>query len=415
MNRSLRRLALLFVLLPPLPAQDVAPKADRPDASAEAIARIRSALQEACDKKPFPGCVVAFSLRGQEIHTIPFGKAGEEDLTAESRMFSGSIGKAYLGVIAATLAAKGALDLDLRLQKLFDDEAWFADLPNAGDLTLRMLLHHQSGLRDHVWVKRFQDDLLASPDKTWTGQELLGYLKGSKPLFEAGKGWAYADSNYVLAGLAIERVTGKDYSTLLREIVLAPMGLNETVESTARVLPGLVCGLASGAAFTDGPVLDEKRRYFVNPQFENRGGGICSSTRDLARFCREIFAGEHVSAKARALMCDGVATESRVCERYGLGLELDNTKFGPRLGHSGFMPGYLSRMSWYPDLELAVAIQFDTDDLRGIGRSVEAWTDVVAEALCPPVEDTKRKDVVPSARRGEEQLASCIASSGDRD
>ncbi len=349
----------------------------------EAIARVEALLTEAKQKHGFPGCVAAFAFGDGEIQTVAIGHADEAaktPLSAADWMLSGSIGKSYVGLVAALLAAEGKLELDAKLSDLVGEETWFDGLPNAENLSLRILLRHQSGIRDHVWDPRFQEALLAAPDRAWKAAELVEYVRGTKPLFEAGARWGYADTNHVIAGLVIEKVTGVGYDELLHTRVLEPLALKETAASNSRRLPGLVQGHASGIAFHRGPVLDEGR-YFVNPQFEDRGGGLYCTTRDLARFCRALFTSEAIPQAARELVLDGVDTKSRVCKRYGLGVMIDESTSGPRLGHSGFMPGYQSRMSWYPELSLTVAIQFNTDDGKALGRSVEAFTDAIAAAL----------------------------------
>ncbi|MBI5851702.1 MAG: beta-lactamase family protein [Planctomycetes bacterium] len=370
---ALHSLALLIVLASCSSVRDVA-----------RIERVHALLESARAEHGFPGCVTAFAFRDGEVHTVAIGHVDAEratPMTADAWMLSGSIGKSYLGLVAARLAAAGEIDLDAKLVETLPDAAWLAGLPNHEQLTLRILLRHQSGLADHVHDRAFQKALLGDPDRAWTAVDLLAYERDTRPMFEAGTRWAYADTNHVVAGLAIETITKRTWDELLRALVLEPLELKETRPSDARVLPGLVQGHASGLILHKGPVLDAGGRYFVNPDFEDRGGGLCCTTRDLARFCRALFTSPAIEGDARAVMLDAVVTKSRVCERYGLGLMFDTSAHGPRIGHSGFMPGYLSRMSWYPELELAVAIQFDTDDLRSLGASVEAWTDRIAAAL----------------------------------
>jgi D-alanyl-D-alanine carboxypeptidase len=375
-------LALVLGIVPR--AQDPAVVAPPTRVTPEAIARVRALLDEAITARGIPGCVAAFAFREGEIRTVAVGHVDRErktPITAEAWMLSGSIGKTYLGLVAARLAAAGEIDLDAKLAETLPDAEWFTRLPNHESLTLRQLLRHESGLADHVHSEAFQKALLADPDRSWSAEELLAYAHEGKALFPAGTRWAYADTNHVVAGLAIETLVEKSWDELLRTLVLEPLELRETKPSASRVLPGLVQGHASGLILHRGPVLDEDGRYFVNPDFEDRGGGLYCTTRDLARFCRALFCSPAIDERTRAEMGDGVATKSRVCERYGLGLMIDPSPHGPRLGHAGFMPGYLSRMSWYPEPGLVVAIQFDTDDLRSLGASLETWTDRIAAAL----------------------------------
>jgi D-alanyl-D-alanine carboxypeptidase len=386
-------LAIAALLLHSCAAPTPQPVAANPihDAARDAIAAM---LHDARSRHGFPGCVVAIAPRQAPITVIAEGHAEGTSLDAHSRFLSGSIGKTYLGAIAAQLAAEGHIELDRPIVDDLGDVDWLARLPNHAQITLRHLLRHQSGLRDHVWDANFQRELLAAPDKVWNVRDLIGYLADTEGLFAPGEGWAYSDTNYLIAGLVIETVTKRPFATHFASLLVLPFELRDTALSDRRELPGLVNGLASGLAFHRGPVLVDGR-YFVNPQFEDRGGGMYSTTADLARFARELLAGSTYPAAARSILLDAVATKSRVCERYGLGVMVDSTPEGPRIGHSGFMPGYLSRVSWYPEHELAIAIQFSTDDARMIGGTLEAWTDRIVSEIASSV----TLDGVPSSGR----------------
>ncbi|MGE0142225.1 MAG: serine hydrolase domain-containing protein [Planctomycetota bacterium] len=348
-----------------------------PDAARSAVATM---LREARTQHGFPGCVVAIAPKDAPITVIAEGHAEGTTLDEHSRFLSGSIGKTYLGAIAAQLAAEGRIELDQPIVDRIGNADWFARLPNHAQITLRHLLRHQSGLRDHVWDPDFQRELLAAPDKVWDVRDLIGYLADTEALFEPGSGWAYSDTNYLIAGLVIETVTERSFATHFAGLLRDRFELRDTALSDRRELPGLVNGLASGLAFHRGPVLADGR-YFVNPQFEDRGGGMYSTPADLARFVRELLAGSEYPVAARSILLETVATRSRVCERYGLGVMVDSTPLGPRIGHSGFMPGFLSRVSWYPEHELAIAIQFCTDDARTIGGTLETWTDRIVSEI----------------------------------
>ena len=109
-------------------------------------------------------------------------------------------------------------------------------------MTLRMLLNHTSGVPEHVWNPEFHEAVVGDPDKEWKPADLLAFIADSDPLFAAGKGWSYADTNYVLVGAVMEQVTGVSWYGLLRERLLRPLKLEATQPSDRRDIPDLANG-----------------------------------------------------------------------------------------------------------------------------------------------------------------------------
>jgi len=268
--------------------------------------------------------------------------------------------------VVLQLVAAGKLDLDGKVADVLGAEPWYARIPNAASITLRQLLDHTSGIREHVWNPEFHEALTADPDHAMTPVECLGFCLDDAPLFAAGERFAYADTNYLLAGLCVEKVTGEPFAKVLRARVLEPLQLADTQWNDSRKMPALACGLASGVAFTKGPTVVDGE-YFVNPAFEYCGGGVRSTPSDLARWMRALFAGDVIPAALRAEHVRGVAAPRHVSGSYGLGCFVGPSSRGPAMGHSGIMPGFLSYALYYPELKVAVAVQFPCDDGRKVG------------------------------------------------
>jgi len=103
--------------------------------------------------------------------------------------------------------------------------------------------------------------------------------------------------------------------------------------------------------------------FAVNPQFEWTGGGIASTTADLARWAKLLYEGKAFDPSLLPLLFDGVPAKGLGRDaRYGLGVILRTTELGPSQGHSGFFPGYATDMAYFPDLGIAAAVQVNTTD-----------------------------------------------------
>ena len=318
----------------------------------------------------FPGATLGFVLPDGHDGAVATGVSSVADGAAmrpDDRMLAGSVGKTFVAAVALQLVDEERLDLDARIATWLGDEPWFIRLPKARDITLRMLLNHTSGVSEHVMMPEFHETLRAEPWKVWKPEELVAFSLDKNPLFEAGRGWSYADTNFILAGLIIERVTGRRYYDELTDRILRPLRLDATSPLEGPDLPGLVSGYTGeGNPFpvpTDGEVARRGEYLAFNPQMEWCGGGVISNSRDLARWVRALFEGNVLKSATRAAMLEGIpAPRLGPNDRYGLGVQMYESPHGPVLGHSGWFPGYNTFVAYYAEHRLALAVQINTDD-----------------------------------------------------
>src|SRR6185295_16013385 len=92
---------------------------------------------------------------------------------------------------------EGRLDLDEKIARWLGREPWFERLPNGRDLTLRQLLGHRTGIPETYESQPFVDAIATHLDKTWTPEELIGFVLGKRAKFPAGQRYFYTDMNYV--------------------------------------------------------------------------------------------------------------------------------------------------------------------------------------------------------------------------
>ena len=321
----------------------------------------------------FAGAQIGVALPDGSVIAVATGfadTAKKEAMTTRHLLLSGSVGKTYASAVALQLIHEGKIGLEDPISKYLGSEPWFSRLPNAQSITVRQLMNHTSGLVRYEFNERFTTDLTASPDRVWRPHELVAYILDTAAPFAAGQGWDYSDTNYIVLGMIMEKVTGRTYYDLARERVLRPAKLAETVPSDARVIAGLANGYAgannpfggSDAMLVDG-------RMVINPQFEWTGGGYATSALDLARWGHALYAGSAITASARTLMIDAAVPARLGPEtRYGLGVIVrPTTPAGRAWGHSGFFPGYVTELIHFPDSGVTLAIQVNTSDGRATG------------------------------------------------
>jgi D-alanyl-D-alanine carboxypeptidase len=313
----------------------------------------------------FPGATLGVVLPDGESFGLATGYSDRDAKTPmkpDDRMLAGSTGKTFAAATAMQLVKEGKISLDDKIEKYLGREPWFDRLPNAKDITIRQLMNHTSGLVRYEFKDTFTKYLTEHPMKVWTPEERLAYLFDEKPPFEAGKGWDYSDTNYIVLGMIIERVTGKKFYDEARRRFIKPFKLDDTIAQEGPVMKGVVQGYAGpNNPFGGKDAMIENGKFVINPQLEWTGGGWASTGEDLARWAKLIYEGKAYDPSLLPQALDGVAAPMLGRDtKYGLATIIRNTPAGVSYGHSGFFPGYMTDMMYFPEHKIAVAVQVNT-------------------------------------------------------
>lgn len=343
--------------------------------------RLQAQLDMLLDGSHTPGATAAVVLPDGQVIAVASGfadTATKERMTPASRMPSGSTGKTFVAAIVMQLVGEGRLRLDDPIGTWFNKDPWFPRLPNHAGITVRMLLSHTSGIPDHVIEPAFIHAMLDHPDRVWKPEECVAFILDHAPMSAPGVAFHYTDTNYILLGMIIERVTGSSYYSELERRILKPLGLHDIVPNAGRHVPGVVQGYSGGlersalaygheqleaspppgsAAAADAMLVHGV--FVVNPQFEWTGGGLSATSADLARWAKDVYEARAFSEPLlrEATRCVP-ADAAHGC--YGLGVSVQDSPFGVRYGHGGFFPGYRTVMAYFPARRIAVAIQTNT-------------------------------------------------------
>jgi len=209
------------------------------------------------------------------------------------------------------LVGEGRLELGADVAEYLGHLDWYARVPNAHSMTVRHLMTHTSGVMRYEFKPAFTTDLTAQPDKHWRPEDLLSYVLDEAPSFAPGEGWEYSDTNFILLAMIMEEITGQRCYDLIREEILLPLDLENTVPSDSRTIPGLIQGYAGAENPFGGSdeVLLPDGRFVINPQFEWAGGGFASTPSDLARWARALYTGEAIDPALLPVMMDGVPAD----------------------------------------------------------------------------------------------------------
>jgi len=313
-----------------------------------------------------PGISIGVAMPDGTSFGLAAGVSDREDfrrMAPDDRMLQGSVGKTYFLAAALQLVEEGRLGLDDPLAEYLGDREWFDRLPNAPEVTIRHLMRHQSGIVRYELSRGFLREIGRNPMRSFTPEERLAFLFDEEAPFSAGEGWEYSDTNYILLAMVVEEITGRATYDVIRERILEPLELEETVPSDSPRVPGLVNGYAGGAENPFGGFdrTLEDGRLVMNPQFEWGGGGFASSSQDLARWMQDLHIARVFDPDLLDEMYDGVPAPLGPNAAYGLGtIMMGLPTSGTAFGHSGFMPGYRTEAYYFPDYGFALALMLNT-------------------------------------------------------
>ncbi len=321
----------------------------------------------------FPGLSFAIVNKdnGSAAFTSGFNDREKSILLKRSdRLLQGSVGKTYVSAIALQLIKERKINLDEKVSTYLGGFEWYSKIPNAPNITVRMLMNHTSGVMRYEFKEKFTRDLTNNPSKSWKPEELLSYILDEPGAFNAGEGWEYSDTNYILLGMIIEKVTGVKYYQLLQKSILQPLRLTNTLPSDKQKLDGLAQGYA-GAENEFGKkdkVIGDGGLFIINPQFEWTGGGIYSTAEDLAKWGKLLYGGKVIDTSL--LLSSAVPAKLGRDTKYALGVIIRPTSLGIAYGHSGFFPGYMTELLYFPEHQISAAIQCNSSDFKNLKISL---------------------------------------------
>ncbi|MCB0639503.1 MAG: beta-lactamase family protein, partial [Lewinella sp.] len=228
---------------------------------------------------------------------------------------------------------EGRIELDAPITTYLPEEL-SRHFPAAGQVTVRMLLNHTSGLPEYNQDPYYVTTLLQHPDRFFAPEEYLQYISGKPLRFAPGSRFAYTNTNYELLALIADQITG-DHAAYLTEKIFQPLGLTRTFyrhEDAYLTYPALYN--AYWDRYSNGIVENVSRMQRTNVASMIGDDGLVCTPRDAVRFLRGLMEGELLRPGTLAMMQEWVKDEDGTL-RYGLGL--DHTLFHGQAGygHSG--------------------------------------------------------------------------------
>lgn len=197
----------------------------RTDFDPATVRKLDAAITEVMKQTGMPGLNIGLWMPGRGVYEKSFGIADRQTGTPmKSDLHSriGSVTKTFTVTGLLQLVDQGEVGLDDPVSR------YVSGVPGGDSITLRQLADMRSGLFDYTTDKKWLDGLRADPHRTYTPRQLVDVAFGHPPNFKPGAKWEYSNTNTVLLGMLVEKVSGQSLADYLREHVFAPLKLNAT-------------------------------------------------------------------------------------------------------------------------------------------------------------------------------------------
>ncbi|MEU4268631.1 serine hydrolase domain-containing protein [Streptomyces sp. NPDC026092] len=317
--------------------------------SPELTARLDKVIEDVRTQAGIPGLVAGLWMPGKGRYVRASGVADKvtgEPMSTDVFVRIGSETKTFTVTALLKLVDDGRIKLDDPIAK------YIAGVPNGWKITLRHLAEMRSGLFPYTDDEDFQQDLLSDPSRYFSPYEVLSYGYKHKNTFAPGAQFQYSNSNLILLGLVIEKVSGHRLVDFLEKRVLRPAKLRHTLLPEGTEFPE-----PHPRGYTNqtlsGEVTDSTD---WNPSWAWAAGAMISNLEDLRRWARIVATGELLSPETQAQRLKFLPTGFPGTS-YGLGI----FNSGGWIGHNGSIPGYETVTVYLPSQKATLVLMLNTD------------------------------------------------------
>jgi D-alanyl-D-alanine carboxypeptidase len=361
-SHLLRAVAIAAALTSVLPIAS----SEAASAADERAAALDQAIPLALQRGSIPGVMVGIWQDGHEPYVRAFGvsdTATGEKMATDLSMRIGSNTKAFTVAAVLILADQGKLGLDDPIGRYVEG------VPNGDQITLRQLAAMRSGLFDYF--TEINPKMPEQPFRQWTPREVLAIAFSHEPLFPPGSKFDYCNTNTVLLGVVVEKVSGQPLASFIAQNILKPEGLTRTVFPSGAEFPS---PHAHGyLALPDGKIVDATD---WNPSWGWAAGNMISTLDDLGVWARDLALGKLLSAHMKQERDRFLpAPEEGDGALYGLALENQNGW----IGHNGNILSYMAYPYYLPDEGITMVVLLNSGaDIPGSWAMMQDITRIIS-------------------------------------
>ena len=306
----------------------------------------------------------------------------------------GSNTKTFMSALLLKLQEAGKLSINDTIGK------WIQNKANInGQITIKQCLNHTSGIYSYTDYPSLNDSILSNPSRIWQLEEMLNFVNA--PYFPKGTSWHYSNTNYIIVGIIIKTILGKNIETCLRENILTPQGLSNTI-----FFPQETSNLEIAHPWTiyspSGNLEDmlSWSGYSNNALYSMAGsaGAIMSTAEDDVKFWNQLISGQIINqaSLSQMLSTTTIGSSSGHPVGYGLGIFRYGSYWNGHniYCHGGTVPGYLNENAVDATTGICISVLSNQDSI-GNGQLfdvvVKALHDVSIQTPAMGIEETLRE------------------------
>lgn len=334
--------------------------------------RLDAAINQAMTTTGVPGAIVGiWGPDGDYVRAFGVSdKSTRAPMKTDFYSRIGSVTKTFTVTAVLQLADEGKLGLD-------DPVAEYVPGVPLGDrITLRQLARMQSGLFNYSASPEFQKAMFADPRRAFTPRELLSYALAEPNQFPPGERFDYCNTNTILLGLVVQKVSGEPLNSYIHDKILAPLGMSHTSFPTTNAFPdphaqGYTVQTADGkeATATD-----------WDPSWGWAAGAMISTLDDMRIWAVALATGKLLTPQMQEQRLQTVGSPGMPPQDgYGLGI----FTLGGWIGHNGSLPGYQTVVVHLPQKQTSLVILTNTDIEYQGGEPSTTLATAITKELTP--------------------------------
>ena len=350
--------------------------------------KIDKAAADALAKTGVPSASVAVVKDGQIVYLKAYGDARVEPktpATAAMKYSIGSISKQFTAASMLLLQERGKLSLDDKVSK------FVPDLTRANEVTIRQLLSHTSGYQDY-WP---QDYVMPNMLKPVTAKAILDQW-ARKPLdFDPGAKWQYSNTNYVIAGMIVEKASGQPLFEFLQQNIFKPLAMKSVADiDRARLGDTDPVGYLRYAL---GPL---RPAPATGDGWLFAAGELAMTAEDLAKWDISVINQSLLKPSSYRQLETEVQLNNGLGTRYGLGVDVRMQNGHRAVSHGGEVSGFTAENTVFPDERAAIVVLTNQDAANASGTI----SDNIASLLLKDTDDPSTPQKTEQARKIFERL-----------
>jgi D-alanyl-D-alanine carboxypeptidase len=334
--------------------------------------RLDAAINQAMTTTGVPGAIVGiWGPDGDYVRA--FGVADKSTRAPMKTDFYsriGSVTKTFTVTAVLQLADEGKLGLDDPIAE------YVPGVPLGDRITLRQLARMQSGLFNYSASPEFQKAMFADPRRAFTPRELLNYALAEPNQFPPGDRFEYCNTNTILLGLVVQKVTGEPLHAYIHDRIVTPLGMSHTSFPTTNAFPdphaqGYTVQTADGkeATATD-----------WDPSWGWAAGAMNSTLDDMRIWADALANGKLLTPQMQQQRLQTVSSPGMPPQDgYGLGI----FNLGGWIGHNGSLPGYQTVVVYLPQKQTSLVILTNTDIEYQGGEPSTTLATAITKELTP--------------------------------